>query len=277
MGNVLGNLVETVLVRGLFAFEQLFPMPARLGAPLPLGGARRANADPVVLVGGFANTVSGWNEWRRSLEADGFEVYVFDPPTAGLGDMDQAARDVAAFIAQVRRKTGRAVDVIGFSEGGLLARMAVARFGALGSVDRITTLATPHGGVAARPVFDALGAVRALHEATPTAALQLLEGSDLLRAVEASDRQLRRVGGAGADGAPRYASIMSMTHDLFVSPWSAWLPGALNVPVRRDRGGEGGPNHFEMLHTSSRAYEAARLLLLDASPQAAVAAGLLER
>lgn len=271
MGGMLGSIVDTVLVRGLLVIEHLFPMPARLGTPLGLGVARAARADPVVLVGGYANSVSGWDEWKRSLEADGFEVYVFEPPTVGLGDMDESAKAVAAFIADVRRRTGRRVDVVGFSEGGVLARMAVARYGALGAVDRLTSLATPHAGVPARRIFGLLGPLRG---ALPTATEQLLAGSDLLARAARDDERLR----LGRDArAPRYASVFAMAPDPIVSPWSSWLAGAVNVPVRRNRGGAGGPTHFGMYHTSDNAYEAVRELLLDRPVQAAVSAGLAQR
>lgn len=273
---MLGSIVESVLVRGLLAIEAVYPMPARLGAPLAMADDRARRADPVVLVGGFANSVSGWAEWKRSLEADGFQVFVFDPPTVGLGDMEHSAQAVADFIAEVRRRTGRKVDVVGFSEGGVLARMAVARLGALGAVDRLVSLATPHAGVRARWVYDLLKGVRLLHDATPKAAIQLLTDSDVLAAVARDDEHLR----LGRDPrAPRYASIHSRTLDLFVNPASSWLAGAVNIPVQGDQDWRLGPNHFEMLHTSDRAYEAARILLLDGSPRAAAIAGLaaLER
>lgn len=274
MGGMLGSVVDTVLVRGLQVIEHLFPMPARVGSPLGLGVARRANVDPIILVGGFANSMSGWDEWKRSLQADGFDVYVFDPPTVGLGDMDDSARAVAAFIEQVRKKTGRRVDVVGFSEGGVLARMAVARYGALGSVDRLVSLATPHGGVPLSGLYDALRGIRFLRRALPEAAAQLLDGSEVLTRIAREDEHLRR----GRDRrAPRYASVYSRTIDPIVTPWLSSLEGAVNVPVAADQSWRIGPNHFEMFHTSDRAYEAVRELLLDRPPSAAIAAGLLAR
>ncbi|MCW2928207.1 MAG: lipase [Thermoleophilia bacterium] len=273
MGNVLGSIIDTALVRGLLLIEHLFPLPARLGAQLPVGPRRAANADPVILVGGFANAPEGWNEWKRSLEADGFRVFVFDPPTVGLGDMEQSAQAVADFIADVRRRTGSAkVDVIGFSEGGVLARMAVARLGSLGSVDRLISLASPHRGIGLRPLFDAISGVGWLRAAMPEALVQLLTGSELLRAIEVQDAQLR-LGPKRDPRAPRYASIFSATTDLIVHPASSWLPGAWNIPVASDSGRGAGPSHFGMYHLSDRAYEAARVLLLDGDPRDAVRAG----
>lgn len=273
VGNVLGSIVNTALVRGLLLYEHFFPLPARLGTPLGLGVARGRDADPVVLVGGFANAREGWDEWKRSLEADGFQVFVFDPPTFGLGDMEHSAEAVAAFIADVKRRTGRQkVDVVGFSEGGVLARMAVARLGSLGSVDRLISLASPHAGIGLKPVYDALRGIKFLRDAVPTALVQLFEGSDLLTAIERDDRHLR-VGSSRDPRAPRYASIFSGTTDMIVTPKSSWLQGAWNVPVRGDRGNL-GPSHFGMFHLSDNAYEAARILLLEGDPADAVRAGL---
>jgi pimeloyl-ACP methyl ester carboxylesterase len=272
VGNLLGSIVDAVLVRGLLLIEAAYPMPARLGAPLELGAARRRDADPVILVGGFANTASGWDEWKRSLEADGFQVFVFDPPTVGLGDMEHSAEAVAAFIEDVRRRTGRRkVDVVGFSEGGVLARMAVARLGSLGSVDRLVSLATPHGGVPLSGLHDAIAGIGPLRGAIPEAAGQLVDGSDLLLRIAGEDLHLRR----GLDPrAPRYASVFSRSLDPIVTPMASWLEGAVNVPVAADQDWRVGPNHFEMFHTSDRAYEAARVLLLDGSTSEALDAGL---
>ncbi|MCW2923442.1 MAG: estB 4 [Thermoleophilia bacterium] len=277
----MGSMVDGLLVHGLRVLERLYPMPSRLGAPLPPERRPRVDADPVVLIGGFANSVEGWSEWKRSLELDGFQVFAFDPPTFGLGDMEASARAVAAFIAEVRRKTGRRrVDVVGFSEGGVLARMVVARLGGLGWIDRLVSLASPHGGVPYGGLHDALRALPLLGGGVPQALTQLLEGSALLRGVELDDRALRLGDASGRRDprAPRYASIFSRTFDFITSPMSAWLPGALNLPVASDGTHGLGPNHFQMYHTSDRAYAVARTLLLDEPDATAVAeAGVVGR
>ncbi len=263
MGTLLGSIIDTVLVKGLLVIEHFFPMPARVGTPLPIGHARSRNADPVILVGGFANSASGWDEWKRSLEADGFQVFVFDPPTVGLGDMEDSAKAVAEFILEVRRKTGRKVDVVGFSEGGLLTRLAVARLGALGAVDHLVSLATPHAGVPANSLYQALKGIGFLMRALPASAIQLVEGHELLLRIAREDEHLRH----GRDPrAPRYASVFSKTIDPIITPWASMLAGAVNVPVAGDKNSRTGPNHFAMFHTSDRAYEATRALLLDESP-----------
>lgn len=224
-----------------------------------------------MLIGGFANSTLGWQEWRRSLEQDGFQVFVFDPPTYGLGDMEQSAREVAAFIEQVRRRTGRrTVDAIGFSEGGILLRMAVARHGLGDGIDRLISLATPHRGVSAGGLRDVLMGSALLRGVLPVSALQLLQGSQLLTSINREDEHLRRAAGPEA---PRYASLYSRVNDLAVTPQTSWLDGAVNVPIAADTLWQRGPNHFQMFHTSHRAFEAARVLLLDGAPADAVRAG----
>ena len=264
MRTILGRIVDAVLVNGLSALEQLVGMPARLGTP-PLAPAPRT-ADPVILIGGFANLASpGWDQWRQSLIADGFDVYVMEVPGTGLGDMYQAAHAVSQFITEVKRRTGRAkVDVIGFSEGGLLARMAVSECGNAGDVDRLISLATPHHGIPGRVLADPFSYVPVLGPAAPLSLEQMLMGSRLIRDLDVADAALR------SGGRIRYASIHSTTFDGAVTPSSAHLEGALDIPVTFRAGdmrfrlfGFGGPNHFEMFHYSSPAYEAARALLLD--------------
>lgn len=261
----MGVIVDTILVQGLLLLEAVYPMPKRLGKPQLLSPTQQELADPVILVGGFANSPSGWGEWARSLRADGFQVYIFDPPTVGLGDMYDSARAVAKFIEDVRRRTGRVkVDIIGFSEGGLLTRIAINRYGALGAVDRAISLASPHAGVPARGLYDALIAVGLPRSVLPESASQLISGSKLIQDTEREDRLLRTLKeGSTHARAPRYASVFSRTIDLFTWPQSGWLQGAFNIPVGPDKPGGRDPNHFDMLHLSDRAYEAIRVLLTD--------------
>lgn len=256
VGTILGSLVNGVLVHGLRLIEHAYPMPLRVGAPMPRAGEGR---DPVVLVSGFANSVRGWDEWKRSLELDGFDVHVVHLPTHGLGSMDDAARIVAEFVEDVRRRTGRAkVDLVGFSEGGLLSRMVVAHHGGAASVDQVVTIGSPHNGIPVGWLVDAVRAIPLLGSALPESIDQLTRGSGLLRALDRADRAIRE------SGRVRYTSIFARHIDGFVTSAAARLTGAENVAVR----GVGllgkitGPSHFSVYHTSDAVYEAARGALL---------------
>ena len=196
---MVGSLVRGVLVHGLELIEHAFPMPARLGVPLIPGRGARHDADPIVLVSGFANSPMGWDEWRRSLVADGFDVHVFDMPSRGLGDMRESARLLAEYIEQVRRRTGRrTVDIIGFSEGGLLARMVAGMHGGAHFIDRLISLASPHAGIGiAAKLYHRRTFLSDIVDDITTALGQLFEGSALLGAIERADAPLRaaRAGG----------------------------------------------------------------------------------
>jgi pimeloyl-ACP methyl ester carboxylesterase len=245
-----------VIWRGLKALEIAWPEPYRLGHEL----RAPANADPVILVAGYANTdTPGWDEWSRSLTLDGFRTFLNPPPTHGLGDMYASAVALADYIEQVKRATGaKHVNVIGFSEGGLLARMAASEFGEASSINRIITLASPHNGIHMNGVVDAVNAISPFGSPFPDSTMQLVRGSALIRRLDAADAAER------AHGHIRYWSIHSRVGDGFVSPWAARLAGAVDVPIGPDGWwhGFGGPTHFGMYHLSDKAYEAARGALL---------------
>lgn len=259
-----GSIINGILTRGLLAFERSWPMPERLGASLPPQQRARPGADPVILVSGFANTPAGWEEWVRSLRADGFKVFVVDLKHDGLGDMNTAADEVAAFVADVKRKTGaRKVDLVGFSEGGLLDRMFIAQRGGASSVDRAISLATPHHGFAFGSAVQRAAKLLRIHSALPASLWQMIEGCELLTSLDQAEQA---TGVRAPDSTVRWASVYSQVIDGAIAPWSSALEGAVNIPVTSNSGGAAsGPNHFAMFHLSDRAYEAIRALLLDRS------------
>jgi triacylglycerol esterase/lipase EstA (alpha/beta hydrolase family) len=261
-----------VLVDGMTAIEHAYPMPKRLATPLANAARPGADADPIVLVGGFANAPSGWNEWVRSLRGDGFrDINAFDLPSRGLGDMRESGKLLAAYIDQVAQRTGRKVDIVGFSEGGLLARMAVGQLKRAGAVDRLIGLATPNAGIQLlHGTYKKATDLARWVDARLPAYGQLLEGSAVLGEIAAGDAPLR-----AAKHGVRYASIYSQSTDTMVRAQSARLDGAVNVPVAADGGGlwNPDPTHFAMYHLSDRAYAAARELLLDHPDANAVAIG----
>ncbi|MCW2961624.1 MAG: lipase [Thermoleophilia bacterium] len=269
----LAQRVADAVVEVTKLFELVYTAPARLGPPIPTSMRPGVGADPIILVSGFANTAEGWDPWVRSLRADGFRVYVYDSPSGGLGDMHESARLLRDFIEEVKRRTGRRrIDLVGFSEGGLLARMYVAQLGGAGSVDRLISVSTPHHGIPLSWLVDPVRAIPLLGTLVPPALYQLMDSHTIHDAINAADAVLRLQGGPGA---PRYASIYARVPDPIVTPHSAWLPGAYNIPVRHDgRDRLGAPSHATMFRHSDRAYMAARLLLADQPNQAALDAGI---
>ena len=107
--------------------------------------------------------------------------------------------------------------MIGYSAGGVVARLWVRDYGGAGVARRVLTLGSPHHGTSQA----ALG--RELAGGCPTACEQLVPDSDLLRRLNAGDET--------PDG-PLWATVRS-TGDQVVTPVdSAALDGAVNILVQ---------------------------------------------
>lgn len=140
--------------------------------------------EPVLLVHGTFTSGSeefGWN-YGLLLPQRGFDVCVVTYPDRGLGDLQESAEHVAHAILAVHERTGRLVDVMGHSQGGLLPRWAV-RFwpSARAAVDDVVLVAPPsHGttlaaGAPASPL------------PMPAAFFQMGPSSDFITALNAGD------------------------------------------------------------------------------------------
>ena len=102
--------------------------------------------NPVLLVHGIDDT--GGIFWRMvlTLENLGWEVHTIDlMPSNGEAGLQPLAAQVAAYVEQTF-EPGQAIDLVGFSMGGIVSRYYVQRLGGLQRVDRLVTLASPHNG-----------------------------------------------------------------------------------------------------------------------------------
>src|SRR5919201_4236283 len=107
-----------------------------------------AHPVPVILVHGtFGDMTVSWNMFSPALKAQGYCVFALDLVNRGMAPMDQSADKLAAFIDEVRTKTGAAkVSLVGHSQGGMLARYVAKYRDKLGVIDDIVGLApSSHG------------------------------------------------------------------------------------------------------------------------------------
>jgi triacylglycerol lipase len=210
----------------LFGREPTRPAPysvpvARLDAALECRGGMpdgSGRSEPVVLVHGTAVTRAQnwrWGYWP-ALHAAGWEVCWVALPRAALGDIQIAAEYVARAAELVAARSGERVDVIGHSQGGVVARWAGKFFAARAVVDDIVMFAAPnHGTLAAE---QAIAARKCF-----AACWQLRPGSRFLGALNADDE---------TPGAISHTSIYT-ANDEFVRPVeSAELTGASNILVQ---------------------------------------------
>ena len=240
------------------------PNPDRLGAPLP--PAARASrgvamAEPVVLVGGYASMVQSLEPLAASLRADGFDVFVFEVPSNGLADVRHSAARLAAFVEDVKRRTGaRRVDVVAHSAGGIVSRTWAQLQGGAGSLDQLVTIATPHHGVVLlrSRLVNAVADSRIGRWLTGGSTSQLLHGSELMRDLDATTSALARAGA-------RLTSIYVDGYDGLLAPLdTAVVSGARNIRLDHPgmSVGDARLGHFTLHRRSDRVYETVRAELL---------------
>lgn len=102
---------------------------------------------PVLLVPGYGGSATSLPPLARALRAAGRDVTIVELPDQARGDLSQQADALATTAAATLSRTGAAsVDVVGYSAGGVVARLWVATGGGGGAVRRLVTLGSPHHG-----------------------------------------------------------------------------------------------------------------------------------
>jgi triacylglycerol lipase len=173
---------------------------------------------PVLLVPGYGGNVQSLQPLAAAVRSAGRNAVIVEPVGDGTDDLRKQAEHLAEVANRVRDDAGAAsVDVIGYSAGGVVARLWVRDDGGAEVARRVLTLGSPHHGTSQA----ALGAD--LAGGCPTACEQLIPDSDLLRSLNAGDE---------TPAGPLWATIRS-TGDQVVTPVdSAALSGALNIVVQ---------------------------------------------
>lgn len=119
-------------------------------------GGGRATGTPVVLLHGTAQTqMSAWQYLAPTLANQGFCVYSLTYGQTGwsgnigaLGQREKSARQVAAFVDRVLRRTGaRQVDLIGFSQGNAVAQLFTQLPGRAAQTRQLISLGPSNKGV----------------------------------------------------------------------------------------------------------------------------------
>jgi triacylglycerol lipase len=177
--------------------------------PLPALAAER---NPVLLIHGIDDTRAVMEPLGRYLEERGWRRFAFDMvPSNGQIGFEALARQIQAQVAAVRAQTGAAkVDIVGFSLGGMVARVYLQELGGAAEVERLVTISSPHqGSWMAYFRWNALGA-------------ELRPGSTIYQ---------RLNGDLSALSGVRMTSIWT-PFDLMILPaWSSLLPGARDVRI----------------------------------------------
>nr|WP_204262189.1 lipase [Blastococcus saxobsidens] len=100
----------------------------QLAASLSCNGSlHRLQQDPVLLVPGTTLTPEvnfGWN-YMRAFDQMGLRWCAVTLPFDATGDIQVAAEHVVSALRTMAKKSGRDVDVVGYSQGGMVPRWAL--------------------------------------------------------------------------------------------------------------------------------------------------------
>lgn len=173
---------------------------------------------PVLLVPGYGGSTGSLRSLATRLTEAGRDATVVDLPGDGTGDLTVAAGALGTAARAAMVRTGaESVDVVGYSAGGIVARLWVADGGA-DVTRRVVTLGSPNHGTS----LAALAGSLAL-DACPEACRQLATDSDLLRRLNAGDE---------TPAGPSWVSIWTSQDQTVTPPDTARLDGAINLPAQ---------------------------------------------
>ncbi|MGH3457566.1 esterase/lipase family protein [Aeromicrobium sp.] len=188
---------------------------------------------PVLLVPGYGANMVALDPLAEALRAQDRQVVTVRPPGNGTGDLRSQAEHLGDVARQtVERTKAGSVDVVGFSAGGVVARLWVRDGDGRQLARRVLTIGSPHHGT------DAAATAAELSGNCSRACDQLVPDSDLLRELNAGDE---------TPGGPLWISIAS-TADQTVTPTrTSGLDGALNLLVQ-DVCPDNAPIHGALPH-----------------------------
>lgn len=215
------------------------PPAASPAAELPQG--------TVLLIPGYGGGTSELMQLQAELEQQDITTEI-----VGVGGGDQDLRSYASLAAErargLRRAGAPAPDVIGYSAGGLTARIAVTDNPDL--FRKVVMIATPNAGTQAAELGAQFGQC-------PTACEQMRPGSDLLDSLPEPDDP------------GRWLSVWSDTDSVVRPPDSSVLPGTTDYRLQAacDR-----PVDHGQVPTDSQTLAAVTAFLASASlPESCVA------
>lgn len=201
-------VVAVAVLAGLTA-SGAFNRPALQASP--------ASPGVVVLVPGYGGSTAGVDVLAARIRRTGRTADVVRLPGSGTGDLAAQAVILNGYVTRALRSGKGPVDVVGFSAGGVVARLWDVEDDGAAKVSRIITLGSPLNGTRIAAAGNAADPA-----ACPAACQELVPGSTLLT-------QLRK---APLTGRPGWLSLWTEDDQVVRPPDSARLAGAVNVPVQ---------------------------------------------
>lgn len=183
----------------------------------PLTRPDQALPGAVLLIPGYGGSQTALSQLARQVAAAGRTARVVTLPDGGTGDLQVQADTLEQSVREELNGGAPSVDLIGYSAGGVVARLWVDRHDGATVARRIVTLGSPLHGTRIAGIGAALAPA-----SCPQACRQLAPGSDLLEDLEDS----------GLPDRLPWLSIWTDNDETVQPPDSARLDGATNVAVQ---------------------------------------------
>lgn len=142
-------------------------------------------------------------------------MVVVRAPGNSTGDLRDQARGVDVAARAAVAGGAPSVDVVGFSAGGVVARIWVSELGGDELARRVVTLGSPHHGTESAQVAAALAP-----NACPEACRQLVPDGELLGDLDESPP------------GPLWTSVWTSHDEVVTPPDPAFLEGAVNIELQ---------------------------------------------
>jgi triacylglycerol lipase len=173
---------------------------------------------PILLIPGYGGSTSALESLASSLRATGRAATVVSLPDGAVGDLSaQAAALGGAVHVALGHAGAKSVDVVGYSAGGVVARLWAREHGGARLARRIVSLGAPQHGT------ELAAAGSSVPGACPTACQQLVPNSTLLDRLNAGDE---------TPAGPVFVSIWTQDDQVVQPPDSARLGGGTNIVVQ---------------------------------------------
>jgi triacylglycerol esterase/lipase EstA (alpha/beta hydrolase family) len=173
---------------------------------------------PVLLVPGYGGATSDLEPLATALRAQGRTATIVHLAGDGTGDLEVQAGVLQDAVHAALRGGAHSVDVVGYSAGGVTARLWLRAYDGGSVARRIVTLGSPHHGSDLASLASDIAP-----DSCPVACRQLATDSDLLRSLDSGDE---------TPPGPAWVSIWSTDDRVSTPPDTAVLRGALDVSVQ---------------------------------------------
>jgi triacylglycerol esterase/lipase EstA (alpha/beta hydrolase family) len=222
--SVLGGLaprrrLAVIVVAGVLAVAVAMLLIRAIGSSRssrPDGLPDQSAPGTVLLVPGYGGSVDSLATLAGKIRAQGRTATVVSLPGDGTGDLEaQAAALDNAVGAAIEHGS---VDLIGYSAGGVVVRLWLARYDGVHSARRVVTLGSPLHGTSIAAAGSAF-----VPGACPVACQQLTPGSSLLAELNATP----------LPATLPWVSIWTRDDETVTPPDSAVLAGAINVELQQ--------------------------------------------